>query len=69
VELSDGSVVRGDESIIMPAWPLQNVPGVQWKDVVYDAVHDLSLRMYKPPAAAVGEGRKLHVTLCSPTKS
>jgi hypothetical protein len=69
VELSDGSVVRSDESTIMPAWPLPNVPVVQWKDVMYDAAHILSLRVYRPPAAAAGEGRKLHVTQCSPTKS
>jgi hypothetical protein len=61
----------------MPVWPLPNVPGVQWKDAVYDAAHILSLhmyrplnlRVYRPPAAAAGEGRKLHVTQCSPTKS
>ncbi|RLM94256.1 putative carboxylesterase 15 [Panicum miliaceum] len=33
----DGSVVRGDESTIMPAGPFPDAPGVQWKDAVYDA--------------------------------
>ncbi|KAG2595576.1 probable carboxylesterase 15 [Panicum virgatum] len=58
---SDGSVVRGDESAIMPAGRFPDVPGVQWKDVVYDATRGLRARVYRPPAAAAGEGRKLPV--------
>ena len=38
---SDGSVVRGDESAIMPAGPFPDVLGVQWRDVVYDATRGL----------------------------
>jgi acetyl esterase/lipase len=56
--LSDGSVVRGDESSITPAGPFPDVPGVQWKDVMYDAARGLKARVYKPPAAAAGEGRR-----------
>ncbi|KAG2586922.1 probable carboxylesterase 15 [Panicum virgatum] len=58
---SDGSVVRGVESAIMPAGPFPDVPGVQWKDVVYDATRGLRARVFRPPAAAAGEGRKLPV--------
>ncbi|KAL6627415.1 hypothetical protein ACP70R_031141 [Stipagrostis hirtigluma subsp. patula] len=60
--LSDGSVVRGDESILMPA-PAEaypDVPGVQWKDVVYDAARSLRVRVYRP-SAADGDGGKLPV--------
>ncbi|KAK3160383.1 hypothetical protein QOZ80_1BG0058810 [Eleusine coracana subsp. coracana] len=41
--LSDGSVVRGDQSVLIPAEtvPVADVPGVQWKDVVYDAARGL----------------------------
>uniref|UniRef100_A0A453EBT5 Uncharacterized protein n=2 Tax=Aegilops tauschii TaxID=37682 RepID=A0A453EBT5_AEGTS len=35
--LSDGSVVRGDESVLGPKEPFPDVPGVLWKDVVYQA--------------------------------
>ena len=58
---SDGSVVRGDESAIMPSGRFPDVPGVQWKGVVYDATRGLRARVYRPPAAAAGEGRKLPV--------
>ncbi|GJN37435.1 hypothetical protein PR202_gb26389 [Eleusine coracana subsp. coracana] len=57
--LSDGSVVRGDQSVLIPAEtvPVADVPGVQWKDVVYDAARGLKVRVYRPPAAATaGEG-------------
>ncbi|TVU21781.1 hypothetical protein EJB05_31443, partial [Eragrostis curvula] len=59
--LSDGSVVRGDESVLMPAGPFADVPGVQWKDVVYDATRGLKVRLYRPPLAASAQGKKLPV--------
>ncbi|KAL6847945.1 hypothetical protein ACP4OV_022073 [Aristida adscensionis] len=55
--LSDGSVVRGDDNVLVPAEPLPDVPGVQWKDVVYDAAHGLRARVYRSPAAAGGGGK------------
>ncbi|XP_062185239.1 carboxylesterase 15-like [Phragmites australis] len=61
--LSDGSVVRGDESVLsalMPAGPFPDVPGVQWKDVVYDATRGLKVRVYRSSVAG-GEGGKLPV--------
>ncbi|KAJ1282540.1 hypothetical protein BS78_03G060400 [Paspalum vaginatum] len=51
---SDGSVVRGDESVLMPAGPFPDVPGVQWKDVVYDAARGLKVRVYRPPQVTAG---------------
>ncbi|KAF8662966.1 hypothetical protein HU200_055552 [Digitaria exilis] len=55
---SDGSVVRGDESTIFPPGPFPDVPGVHWKDAVYDAARGLKVRLYKPsPAAAAGEAK------------
>jgi acetyl esterase/lipase len=63
--LSDGTVVRGDEAALMPAEPFPDVPGVEWKDAVYDATRGLKVRLYRPPAAAdAGDGgssRKLPV--------
>uniref|UniRef100_A0A0E0JE73 Alpha/beta hydrolase fold-3 domain-containing protein n=1 Tax=Oryza punctata TaxID=4537 RepID=A0A0E0JE73_ORYPU len=63
--LSDGSVVRGDDAALLPMPALQDVPGVQWKDAVYDAAHGLKVRIYKPataPAATTGDdGGKLPV--------
>uniref|UniRef100_A0A0E0JE75 Alpha/beta hydrolase fold-3 domain-containing protein n=1 Tax=Oryza punctata TaxID=4537 RepID=A0A0E0JE75_ORYPU len=55
--LSDGSVVRGDESVLIPSveLPYQD-GGVQWKDVVYDATHGLRVRVYTPPTAGGGDG-------------
>ncbi|GJN05753.1 hypothetical protein PR202_ga23415 [Eleusine coracana subsp. coracana] len=52
---SDGSVVRGDQSVLMPAEtvPVPDVPGVERKDVVYDAARGLKVRVYRPPAAAI----------------
>jgi len=55
--LGDGSVVRGDESAIMPAGPFPDAPGVQWKDAVYDAARGLKVRVYRPHAAAGDEGK------------
>uniref|UniRef100_A0A0D9UWX2 Alpha/beta hydrolase fold-3 domain-containing protein n=1 Tax=Leersia perrieri TaxID=77586 RepID=A0A0D9UWX2_9ORYZ len=53
--LSDGSVVRGDESILVAPveLPYQDVPGVavQWKDIVYDATHGLKVRIYTTPTS------------------
>ncbi|ONM29956.1 putative carboxylesterase 15, partial [Zea mays] len=51
---SDGSIVRGDESTIMPAGPCPDVPGVQWKDAVYEATRGLKVRVYKPPPTPGG---------------
>ncbi|TVU21767.1 hypothetical protein EJB05_31425, partial [Eragrostis curvula] len=53
--LSDGSVVRADESVLMPKETFPGVPGVQWTDVVYDATRGLKVRLYRPPVAS-GEG-------------
>lgn len=49
---SDGSVVRSDPAVLRPPDEhFPDVPGVQWEDVVYDAAHGLSLRVYRPAAA------------------
>ncbi|TVU21786.1 hypothetical protein EJB05_31448, partial [Eragrostis curvula] len=56
--LSDGSVVRGEESALLPAGPF---PDVEWKDVVYDTTLSLKVRVYKPPVAAGEGGNKLPV--------
>uniref|UniRef100_A0ACD5W5H0 Uncharacterized protein n=1 Tax=Avena sativa TaxID=4498 RepID=A0ACD5W5H0_AVESA len=50
--LSDGSVVRGDESVLWPKDPLPDVPGVKWKDVLYHAAHALSVRVYRPESSS-----------------
>ncbi|CAD6239731.1 unnamed protein product [Miscanthus lutarioriparius] len=50
--LSDGTVVRGDEALLMPPEPFPDVPGVQWKDAVYDPARGLKVRLYRPAAAA-----------------
>jgi acetyl esterase/lipase len=55
--LSDGTVVRSDAEVLPPA-SFPDVPGVQWKDVVYDAAHGLRLRLYRPAAV---EASKLPV--------
>lgn len=34
--LGDGTVVRSDDAVL-PAESFPDVPGVRWKDVVYDA--------------------------------
>ena len=57
--LSDGSVVRGDEAVLMrPEQPFPEVPGVEWKDAVYDASRGLRVRVYRPSPSslAAGEG-------------
>ncbi|EEE53894.1 hypothetical protein OsJ_00420 [Oryza sativa Japonica Group] len=60
--LSDGSVVRADDAALLAMPELQDVPGVQWKDAVYDATHGLRVRVFKPAAAAAGDdGGKLPV--------
>lgn len=51
---SDGSIVRGDESTIRPSGPCSDVPGVQWKDAVYEATRGLKVRVYKPPPTPGG---------------
>jgi acetyl esterase/lipase len=53
--LSDGSVVRGDESTLMSSGPFPDVPGVQWKDAVYDETRGLKVRLYKPSPPAAGD--------------
>lgn len=50
--LSDGTVVRGDEAALLPPKPFPDVPGVQWKDAVYDAARGLKVRVYRPTADA-----------------
>ncbi|KAF8662967.1 hypothetical protein HU200_055553 [Digitaria exilis] len=54
--LSDGSVVRGGEAVATKAEPSPSpdVPGVQWKDAVYDAARGLKVRLYRPSPAAGG---------------
>ncbi|XBI62929.1 hypothetical protein VPH35_043442 [Triticum aestivum] len=60
--LSDGSVVRGDESVLGPKEPFPDVPGVEWKDVLYHAAHGLRVRVYRPASASsVAGGAKLPV--------
>ncbi|CAO2174665.1 unnamed protein product [Urochloa humidicola] len=54
--LSDGSVVRGDGAALVPRVPFPDIPGVQWKDAVYDAARGLKVRVYRPPVSAAGEG-------------
>jgi acetyl esterase/lipase len=46
-----------DGSVIMPAGPLPDVPGVEWKDVVYDAARSLKVHVYRPLPADGGEGK------------
>ncbi|AQK90327.1 probable carboxylesterase 15 [Zea mays] len=55
--LSDGTVVRSDPAVLRPSGEhFPDVPGVQWEDVVYDAAHGLSLRVYRPAAATATAG-------------
>ncbi|XP_047085659.1 probable carboxylesterase 15 [Lolium rigidum] len=59
--LSDGTVVRGDEPVLQPKEAYPDVPGVQWKDVVYQAVHGLRVRVYRPAPLAGSGSSKLPV--------
>ncbi|WVZ72352.1 hypothetical protein U9M48_020827 [Paspalum notatum var. saurae] len=54
--LSDGSVVRGDETVLMLVDTVPDVPCVEWKDAVYDAARGLEVRVYRPTPAAADEG-------------
>ncbi|WVZ72348.1 hypothetical protein U9M48_020823 [Paspalum notatum var. saurae] len=54
--LSDGSVVRGDETTVMPTGPFPDVPDVEWKDAVYDAARGLKVRVYRPSPVTAGGG-------------
>ncbi|PAN32321.1 hypothetical protein PAHAL_5G478200 [Panicum hallii] len=55
--LSDGSVVRADQAVLMRAEPpFLDVPGVQWKDAVYDAARGLKVRLYRPSPSSVAAG-------------
>jgi acetyl esterase/lipase len=60
--LSDGTVIRSPYTYPLPVpTPPPGQPVVQWKDVVYDASHDVcKLRVYKPQAAS-SSGEKLPV--------
>jgi acetyl esterase/lipase len=54
--LSDGTIVRSDPAVLRPPDEhFPDVPAVQWEDVVYDAAHGLSLRVYRPAAATAGD--------------
>ncbi|CAO2204584.1 unnamed protein product [Urochloa humidicola] len=55
--LSDGTVVRGDEAALMPSDTFPDVPGVEWKDAVYDSTRGLKVRLYRPPVSAAGGGQ------------
>ncbi|XP_047060694.1 probable carboxylesterase 15 [Lolium rigidum] len=49
--LSDGTIVRGDEAVLRQKETYPDVPGVQWKDVVYHAVRGLRARVYRPASS------------------
>uniref|UniRef100_A0ACD5VFE2 Uncharacterized protein n=1 Tax=Avena sativa TaxID=4498 RepID=A0ACD5VFE2_AVESA len=62
--LSDGTVIRGDEAALQPKETYPDVPGVQWKDVLYHAAHGLRARVYRPASsspAVAGASRRLPV--------
>ncbi|XP_047061226.1 probable carboxylesterase 15 [Lolium rigidum] len=61
--LSDGTIVRGDEAVLRQNATYPDVPGVQWKDVVYHAVHGLRARVYRPASSPplAGSSSKLPV--------
>ncbi|XP_040382824.1 probable carboxylesterase 15 [Oryza brachyantha] len=63
--LSDGTVIRSDDAAaaLQPPEHFPDVPGVQWKDLVYDATRGLKLRMYRPPTAP-GDAERLPVLVC-----
>ena len=54
--LSDGTVKRVQMPLVLPgdaSEPSPDAPApVRWKDVVYDDTHNLSLRVFVPPAGA-----------------
>uniref|UniRef100_A0A0D9UWW2 Alpha/beta hydrolase fold-3 domain-containing protein n=1 Tax=Leersia perrieri TaxID=77586 RepID=A0A0D9UWW2_9ORYZ len=55
---SDGTVVRGDDSAFLAVpGAVQNLPGVQWKDVVYDATHNLTVRVYTTATITTNAGK------------
>jgi acetyl esterase/lipase len=55
--LSDGTVVRGDESVIWPEVTFPDVPGVHWKDFVYHVGHSLRARVYRPSSSVAGSAK------------
>ncbi|XP_047059986.1 probable carboxylesterase 15 [Lolium rigidum] len=55
--LSDGTVFRGDEAALQPPATYPDVPGVEWKDVLYHAAHGLRARVYRPSSSAAGSGK------------
>ncbi|KAM0860691.1 hypothetical protein ACQ4PT_046367 [Festuca glaucescens] len=55
--LCDGTVVRGDEAALQPPATYPDVPGVEWKDVVYHAAHGLRARVYRPPSSLAGSAK------------
>lgn len=56
---SDGSIVRSSK----PSFevPVNDDGSVVWKDVTFDAVHNLQLRLYKPAAALPSSPSKLPI--------
>ncbi|KAJ1287838.1 hypothetical protein BS78_02G041600 [Paspalum vaginatum] len=60
--LSDGTVLRSpaDPVFCSTTFPVSH-PSVHWKEAVYDKAKNLRVRMYKPAAAAAGNGDKLPV--------
>ncbi|KAM0852046.1 hypothetical protein ACQ4PT_052023 [Festuca glaucescens] len=55
--LSDGTVVRGDEAALQPPATYPDVPGVEWKDVLYHAAHGLRARLYRPSSSLARSGK------------
>ncbi|TVU21771.1 hypothetical protein EJB05_31430, partial [Eragrostis curvula] len=54
------TVVLADAAAVLRAESFPDVPGLQWKDVAYDAARGLKLRMYRP-AVAEAAAKKLPV--------
>ncbi|KAL6636784.1 hypothetical protein ACP70R_024356 [Stipagrostis hirtigluma subsp. patula] len=50
--LSDGTVVRRSDAVVLPAPSFPPTLSAEWKDVVYDPDHGLKLRIYKPTPSA-----------------
>uniref|UniRef100_A0ACD5TRW0 Uncharacterized protein n=1 Tax=Avena sativa TaxID=4498 RepID=A0ACD5TRW0_AVESA len=59
--LSDGTVIRGDEAALQPKETYPDVPGVQWKDVLYHPTHGLRARVYRPASSSPVVAGKLPV--------